>query len=112
MFTGLFDKLKLPRSDITSYLIELVGFTGDQVQPLGYLELLVTLREASLSKTMKTKFLVVDCPSAYNAILGRPNLVTLEAIPSTIHLALQFYTTSGEIPTIQGNQLVGRDCYS
>jgi hypothetical protein len=38
------------------------------------------------------KFLVVDRPSAYNAILGRAALNELEAITSTAHLKMKFPT--------------------
>ncbi|GFS29730.1 hypothetical protein Acr_00g0008110 [Actinidia rufa] len=40
-------------------------------------------------------FIVVDCPSPYNAILGRPTLGGIKAITSTYHLKMKFPTLTG-----------------
>ena len=40
-------------------------------------------------------FLVVDCSSAYNAILGRPTLNSWKAVTSTYHLMIKFPTDYG-----------------
>jgi hypothetical protein len=40
-------------------------------------------------------FLVVDHPSAYDAIVGRPTLNKLGAITSTHHLKMKFPTNNG-----------------
>ena len=55
-------------------------------------------------------FLIIDCPSAYNIILGRPALNTLRAVPSTYHLILRFPTPNG-VGEIRGDQLAARECY-
>ena len=57
------------------------------------------------------EFDVVDTPSEYNVLLGRPILIALEAVASARHLALKFLTPKG-IGTIKGDQLAGRECYS
>jgi hypothetical protein len=41
------------------------------------------------------KFLLIDRPSAYNAILGRTALNNLKAITSTPHLKIKFPTERG-----------------
>ena len=38
------------------------------------------------------KFMVVDCPSAYNAILGRAWICAMKAMLSTYHQVTQFPT--------------------
>ncbi|GFZ12046.1 hypothetical protein Acr_23g0004310 [Actinidia rufa] len=40
-------------------------------------------------------FIVMDCPSPYNAILGRPMLEGVKAITSTDHLKMKFPTSIG-----------------
>ncbi|GFY92813.1 hypothetical protein Acr_08g0012090 [Actinidia rufa] len=55
-------------------------------------------------------FYVVDCPSPYNAILGRPTLGGIKAITSTYHLKLKFPTPTG-IGEIKGDQKVARQCF-
>ncbi|GAV90243.1 hypothetical protein CFOL_v3_33652 [Cephalotus follicularis] len=55
-------------------------------------------------------FLVVDTPSPYNAIVGRPCLNLMEAIVSTRYLVMKFPTRFG-VGEVQGNQQVARQCY-
>ncbi|GFY90756.1 hypothetical protein Acr_07g0009530 [Actinidia rufa] len=43
--------------------------------------------------TIWQDFIVVDCPSPYNAILGQPTLGGVKAITSTYHLKLKFPTS-------------------
>ena len=60
---------------------------------------------------MTTKFLVVDAPSAYNMLLGRPSLNAVRAIPSAYHMMIKFPTTNG-VGMVRGDQRLARECYS
>ena len=55
-------------------------------------------------------FLVVDCSSAYNAILGRPTLNSWKAVTSTYHLIIKF-PTNYEVGELRGNQVAAHECY-
>ncbi|KAL5743995.1 hypothetical protein ACOSQ2_027111 [Xanthoceras sorbifolium] len=55
-------------------------------------------------------FLVIDCPTAYNAVLRRLALNDLELIISTKHLTLIFLTPIG-VGHVHGEQKVARSCY-
>ena len=55
-------------------------------------------------------FLVVDCSSSYNAIIGRPILNSWKAVTSTHHLSIKF-ATEHEVGQVQGDQLAARECY-
>ena len=55
-------------------------------------------------------FLVVDCPSAYNVIMGRTALNEFKAIPSTYHLKVKFPTPQG-VGEARGDQQHARECY-
>ena len=55
-------------------------------------------------------FLVVDCLSAYNAILGQPTLNSWKAVISTYHLMIKFPTDYG-VGELRGNQVAARECY-
>ncbi|GFZ18564.1 hypothetical protein Acr_27g0003030 [Actinidia rufa] len=55
-------------------------------------------------------FIVVDCPSPYNAILGRPTMGGIKAITSTYHLKMKFPTLTG-IGEVKGDQKVARQCF-
>ncbi|XP_060968771.1 uncharacterized protein LOC133036259 [Cannabis sativa] len=57
-------------------------------------------------------FVVVDCPTAYNDILGRPGLVDFGAISSIRHLCLKFPTQEAGVGTVRGNQGETRQCYN
>ena len=48
----------------------LIGFRGTKVYPIGEIILLVTVGDYSQQITKDVTFLVIDCSSAYNAILG------------------------------------------
>ena len=60
--------------------------------------------------TKEVTFLVVDCSSAYNVILGRPTLNAWKAVTSTYHLMIKFPTEYG-VGELQGNQIAAREYY-
>ena len=55
-------------------------------------------------------FLMVDCSSSYNAIIGRPTLNNWKAITTTYYLSVKF-PTEYEVGEVQGDQLAARECY-
>ncbi|GAU42817.1 hypothetical protein TSUD_288450 [Trifolium subterraneum] len=90
---------------------DLQGFNGSTTKPWGYVDLIVTFGENKAMKSVKVKFLVVDCPSLYNCIIGRPTLAKLFAVSSTIHLKLKYYTKDGQVATINGDIEAARRCF-
>ena len=68
----------------------LVGFEGTKVYPLGTVTLLITIGDYPQQITRDVTFLVVDCSSAYNAIIGQPTFNSWKAITSTYHLMIKF----------------------
>ena len=79
--------------------------------PLGSIQLVLTLGDPPCQATTTAKFLVVDAPSAYNVLLGRPSLNAMKAIPSAYHMIIEFPTSSG-VGMVRGDQRVARECYS
>ncbi|XP_059664113.1 uncharacterized protein LOC132309870 [Cornus florida] len=73
----------------------LVGFSGDKVYPLGAVTLLVTAGANPKQVTIMVGFVVVDCPSSYNIILGMTALNAIKVIISTYHLLIRFPTEYG-----------------
>ena len=88
----------------------LVGFGGTRVLPLGAITLSVTVGDYPQQITRDVTFLVVDCSSAYNGILGRPTLNSWKAAISTYHLMIKFPTEYG-IGELRGDQVAARECY-
>ena len=80
----------LTKKDLIPHKGNLIGFTRDTISPKGYLKIKVTFSGRGGSRSVEVKFLVVDCPSAYNAILGRPTLNALGAVVPTLHMAMKF----------------------
>jgi hypothetical protein len=80
----------------------LIGFTGDIISPKGYIKMKVTFSGRGGSRLVEVKFLVVDCPSSYNAILCRPTLNALAAVVLTLHIAMKFPSDRDDIVTVSG----------
>ena len=81
-----------------------------KVQPVGTITLPVVVGSCPQQITKKVNFLVVDCSSSYNAIIGRPTLNNWKAVTSTYHLSVKFPTEYG-VGQVQGVQLATRECY-
>ena len=77
---------------------------------MGTITLLVVVREYTQQVTRNVNFLVVDCLSSYNAIIGRSTLNSWKAVTSTYHLSIKFPTEYG-VGEVQGDQLAARECY-
>ena len=79
--------------------------------PLGSIQLVLTLGDPPCQATTAVKFLIVDAPSTYNIVLGRPSLNVIRAVPSTYHLIIKFPTVNG-VGIVRGDQRLARECYS
>ena len=66
--------MRIERERLVSTNAPLVGFGGMKVYPLGAVTLPMTVGDYPQQITKDVTFLVVDCSSAYNAILGHPTL--------------------------------------
>ena len=60
--------------------------------------------------TRQLDFLVVDCPSSYNVINGRPMLNWWKSATSTYCLKVKFPTENG-VDEVKGDQVLARECY-
>ncbi|KAL0319670.1 UNVERIFIED_CONTAM: hypothetical protein Sradi_5228500 [Sesamum radiatum] len=89
----------------------LTSFSGSVVEPIGKVMLPISLGSYPKRVTKMVMFLVIDTPSAYNVILGRPSLNSFQAIASTYHLKLKF-TTPNEIGEEVGDRRQARECYA
>ena len=88
----------------------LVSFGGTRVLPLGAVTLSVMVGDYLQQIIKNVTFLVVDCSSANNAILGRPTLNSWKAVTLTYHLMFKF-PTDYRVGELRGNQMVARECY-
>ncbi|KAL5573653.1 hypothetical protein UlMin_023250 [Ulmus minor] len=88
----------------------LYGFTGDSIHSERVLNLPIELGMHPCQHIQSVEFVVVDCPSSYNAIIGHPTLNVIRAVTSTYHLLVKFPTIGG-IGILKGNQQASRDIY-
>ncbi|GAV91798.1 hypothetical protein CFOL_v3_35184, partial [Cephalotus follicularis] len=79
LYKHAFDQLRIPADQLKPVKTPLVGFTGETIHPLGSINLSVVAGTAPCQTQVEMTFLVVDTPSPYNAIVGRPGLNFLEA---------------------------------
>ena len=103
IFTSAFNKMSIGRERLEPVNTHLRGFSGEKVLPLGSIQLVLTLGEPPCQETTTARFLIVDAPSAYNMLLGRPSLNAIKAIPSAYHMMIKFPTVSG-VEMVQGDQ--------
>ena len=86
MYSDLFEGLGLKNQDLMKYDASLVSFDGRVVIPEGQISLSVNMED----KEVMVTFIVVRSFSPYTAILGRPWIHAMEAIPPTLHVKVKF----------------------
>ena len=110
LYYPAFQQMGINRARLTPTNAPLVSFGGTRVLPLGTITLSMTVGDYPQQITQDVTFLVVDCSSAYNGILGRPTLNSWKVATSTYHLMIKFPTEYG-IGELQGDQVATRECY-
>ena len=98
MYPDLFRGLGLKNEDLSKYDMPLEGFDGQMVIPEGQISLPVNMED----KEVMVTFIVVNSFSLYTAILGRPWIHAMGAVPSTLHVKVKFRTEHG-IVIVKGN---------
>uniref|UniRef100_A0A2N9FAH3 Uncharacterized protein n=1 Tax=Fagus sylvatica TaxID=28930 RepID=A0A2N9FAH3_FAGSY len=107
IYLPAYQQMKIDKEQLKPIDIPLVGFTGDKVKPLGVVSLIIEAGTYPKQVRTSVEFLVVDCPSAYNVIIGRPTLNKLRAVTSTYHLLVRFPTEHG-IGELKGDQATAK----
>uniref|UniRef100_A0A2N9FBB1 Uncharacterized protein n=1 Tax=Fagus sylvatica TaxID=28930 RepID=A0A2N9FBB1_FAGSY len=97
MYDSLFKGLGLEHKDLDRKVDPLYGFSGESVMPVGR----VTVKVHAGTVSSPTDFWVLNSYSPYNAILGRPWLHKMKAVPSTLHQRLRFPTPEGIMESIR-----------
>ncbi|XP_073137783.1 uncharacterized protein [Henckelia pumila] len=110
IFKETLDQMKLERFELDPITTELYGFTGHALQPLGQIMLPLSLGNEEQRVTKMACFTVVDAPSSFNGILGRPALSDFRAVASTYHQKLKF-PSGREVGVVRGDKKTARLCY-
>ncbi|XP_073119968.1 uncharacterized protein [Henckelia pumila] len=110
IFKETLDQMKLEGFELDPITTELYGFTGHALQPLGQIVLPLSLGSGEQRVTKMACFTVVDAPSSFNGILGRPALGDFRVVASTYHQKLKF-PSGKEVGVVRGDQKAARLCY-
>ena len=110
MYMTAYQQLRLGPKRLRPFKSLLVSFSRDWIYPKGIIILLVIAGAYPAWITKQVDFLIVDFPSSYNVILGRPTQNRLKAVTLTYCLKVKFSTLNG-IGQICGDQLLARECY-
>ncbi|XP_024016288.1 uncharacterized protein LOC112089765 [Eutrema salsugineum] len=93
-------------SELKPYMESLTGFTGEKTRTVGTVKIPIYVGGSA----RMIKFLVLNKPAIYNAILGTPWLFDMKAVASTFHQCVKFPIPSG-IFTLKGSQTASRLCH-
>jgi len=112
LFRNAWRALKRGSSKLTQDNEPLISFSWDVVQPLGsdYIPMILGGQEGNTLRTL-VDFIIVDCDSSYNGILGRPALWKAKAFIAGHMLMMKLPSPTG-IVTVRGDQLAARGCYA
>ncbi|XP_023894577.1 uncharacterized protein LOC112006533 [Quercus suber] len=110
LYYPAFQQMKIDKELLKPTNTPLVGFGGMKMHLMGTVTLPITISAYPRQWTKEVDLLVVDCSSAYNAIIGRPTLNALRATTSTYHLLVKFPTKYG-VEEARGEQAAARECY-
>ncbi|XP_074297573.1 uncharacterized protein LOC141628313 [Silene latifolia] len=97
------ENMGFSEKDLQKKTIPLVGFIGETTNSLG--EIVIPTYAGGINK--QVRYLVIDGPSTYNVILGRPWLHLMKAVPSTYHQCVKFPTPWG----VEKDREEARGCY-
>ena len=95
LYYPAFQQMRIDREWLTPVDAPLVGFDRTKVMPVESVTLLVIVNTYPRQITRDVTFLVVNCSSTYNDIIGHPTLNSWRAFTSTYHLLLKFPTEYG-----------------
>ncbi|GKA20120.1 reverse transcriptase domain-containing protein [Tanacetum coccineum] len=97
------------RDQMVPATTHLIGFSGETIWPLGQIALLVKIGDEVHSTSAWMNFMVIRSPSQHNAIIGRPGIRKIRAVPSTVHGMLKFPVEGGTV-TLQSSRIIPMEC--
>ena len=111
LYWDAYQKIGLTHANLSSTTSPLYGFIGDHVILKGTIKckLAVTLVEQPRVPTIMTEFLTVNCPLAFNGVLGRPPLKAMKIVTSIHYQTMKFPIAAGT-SQVRGRQWDFREC--
>ncbi|PON75348.1 hypothetical protein PanWU01x14_043150 [Parasponia andersonii] len=81
LFLSTFENMGLNRNALRPTCQPLFAFDSTKVSPLG----IVTLKVCAAERCLDVDFIVIDCPSSFNVIMGRGWIHAIHGVASTLH---------------------------
>ncbi|KAK8954142.1 hypothetical protein KSP39_PZI002328 [Platanthera zijinensis] len=106
IFKKAFNEMRVEARRVLAADGPLFGFSGERKEVEGGVGLQVTL--GGLSRNCR--FVIVDAPSSYNAIFGRPLISAFRCVPSSFHQCLKLNSGGTQI-RVRGDPKATRECY-
>ncbi|XP_059623151.1 uncharacterized protein LOC132266313 [Cornus florida] len=104
----VFEQLEIPSSSIQPTSSPLMGFDGTKVDPLGVIDLSVTMAK----RTLKENFVLTEIHPSYNLIMGRGWIHRMNGVPSTLYQEIRCLSPAGkEVIDLRGDQVTAKECY-
>ncbi|RDX69607.1 hypothetical protein CR513_51254, partial [Mucuna pruriens] len=85
-----FRKTGFSKANLKACQGTLIRFTSERAEIRGVINLQTTIGTGSAVRAERIKFTMVNAPTSYNVILGRPALNRFKTIVSTIHLCMKY----------------------
>ena len=106
IFTSTLAKMQIPHGKVQESETQFHGVVPTAaVDPVGRISLNVTFGTEDNFRTEKLEFEVVDWPSQYHAILGRPAFTKFMAVPHYTYLKMKMPGNNGPPITVHGSFL-------
>ncbi|XP_021719306.1 uncharacterized protein LOC110686981 [Chenopodium quinoa] len=110
LFRKAYNQIKLKTKHLTPVPYPVSGFDGSSTYPDGKITLLVTIDRDEAARNFMAEFLVIDAPSVYNMIIGRPMIHEIQGVVSTYHQIMIHVSNAGYPERIEGSQMEARRC--
>lgn len=106
------ERLGRRRKHLVPLADPILGLGGKTITPVGSIRLPVKIGHANEARRLQVDFLVVDAPSSYNIIIGRPTLSIVKAVVAPYLFLMQYETDDGRVGKIYGDAEVAKGCYA
>ena len=103
LYWDTYKRMGLRKNNLSPMTSPLYKFTRNLVIPRCTIKLVVMMGEHPRTSTVVTEFLAVNCPSAFNEVIGRSLLKALSVVISIHCLIMKFLITIGA-GQVQGRQ--------
>lgn len=106
----MFLKVDISEDLIVPYNEQIVGFSSEQVDTQGYLDLKTRFKTEQDNWKICVKYPLVEDNTSYDVLFERPCLNAFGVIVSTLHLVMKFPSNKGTICTMYRDQKTTYEC--